>query len=52
MIVGKYRSEEKRPVALRSSGIAVKEVRIKIEPAIQKTRTGAAPTSCEKLNAT
>jgi len=52
MIVDKYRSREKLPVALRSSGTADCEVRIEIEPAIQKAKTGAAPSSCEELSAT
>jgi hypothetical protein len=52
MIVEKYRSKESLPVALRSSGTANEEVRVVIEPAIQKAKTGAAPSSCEKLSAT
>ena len=52
MIVDKYRSQERLPVALRSSGTANEEVRIEIEPAIQKAKTRAAPSSCEKLSAT
>ena len=48
----KYRSQERLPVTLRSSETAAKEVRIEIEPAIQKAKTGAAPTSCEKWSAT
>jgi hypothetical protein len=52
MIVDKYRSKESLPVALRSSGTANEEVRIVIEPAIQKAKNGAAPTSCEELSAT
>jgi hypothetical protein len=52
MFVGKYRSKERLPVALRSRGTAAGEVRIEIKPAIQKAKTGAAPTSCEKLSAT
>ena len=52
MIVDKYRSQERLPVALRSSETAAGEVTIEIEPAIQKAKTGAAPTSCEKLSAT
>jgi putative transposase len=52
MIVDKYRSKERLPVALRSSATAAGEVRIEIEPAIQNAKTGAAPTSCEKLSAT
>ena len=52
MIVDKYRTGESHPVALRSSGTATGEVRIEIEPAIQKAKTGAAPSSCEKLSAT
>ena len=52
MIVDKYRSQERLPVALCSSGTAAGEVRIEIEPARQKAKTGAAPTSCEKLSAT
>ena len=52
MIVDKYRTGESHPVALRSSGTATGEVRIEIEPAIQKAKTGAAPSSCEKWSAT
>jgi putative transposase len=52
MIVDKYRSHERLPVALCSSGTAAEEVRIEIEPTIQKAKTGAAPFSCEKLSAT
>jgi putative transposase len=52
VIVDKYRSREKLPVSLRSSGTADCEVRIEIEPAIQKAKTGAAPSSCEGLSAT
>jgi len=52
MIVDKYRSKESVPVALRSSGATNEEVRVVIEPAIQKAKTGAAPSSCEKLSAT
>ena len=47
----KYRSQERLPVALRSSGTAAGEVKIEIEPAKLKAKTGAAPTSCEKLSA-
>jgi hypothetical protein len=52
MIVDKYRSQERHPVALCSSGTANEEVRIEIEPAIQKAKTGAALSSCEQLSAT
>ncbi len=52
MIVDKYRTRERHPVTLRSSGTAPGEVRIEIEPAIQKAKTGAAPSSCEKWSAT
>jgi putative transposase len=52
MIVDKYRSKESPPVTLRSSGTASCEVGIEIEPAIQKAKTGAAPSSCEELSAT
>jgi hypothetical protein len=52
MIVDKYRSKERLPVALRSSGTAAGEVKIEIEPEIQKAKTGTAPSSCEKLSAT
>jgi hypothetical protein len=52
MIVDKYRSQERLPVALCSSGTAAGEVRIEIGPAIKKAKNGAAPTSCEKLSAT
>jgi putative transposase len=50
MIMDKYRSQERLSVALRSSETAAGEVRI--EPAIQKAKTGAASSSCEKLSAT
>jgi len=40
MIVDKYRSQERLPVALCSSGTAAGEVRIEIEPAIQKAKSG------------
>jgi putative transposase len=52
MIVDKYRSKERRPVALRSSGTAFEEVRNEIWPGIPNEKTGAAPFSCEKSNAT
>jgi putative transposase len=52
MIVDKYQSQERLPVALRSSGTADGEVRVEIEPAKPNANTGAAPTSCEKLSAT
>ena len=52
MIVDKYRSQERLPVALCSSGTAAEEVTIEIESAMQKAKTGAAPTSCEELSAT
>jgi hypothetical protein len=45
MIVDKYRSQEKLPVALCSSGTAAEEVRIEIEPARQKAKIGVAPFS-------
>lgn len=52
MIVDKYRSKERLPVALRSSGTAVEEIGIESESAIPIANTGAAPSSCEKLSAT
>jgi len=52
MIVDKYQSKERLPVALRSSGTADGEVRVEIEPTKPNANTGAAPTSCEKLSAT
>lgn len=52
MIVDKYRSNERLPVALRSSGTAVEEIGIESESAIPIANTGAAPSSCEKLSAT
>ena len=54
MIVNKYRSQERLPVALCSIGTAAGDVMIEIEPAIQKAKkkTGAAPSSCEKMSAT
>ena len=52
MIVDKYRTRERLPVALRSSGTEFEEVRIDSEPAIPIAKTGAAPSSCEKLSAT
>ena len=52
MIVDKYRTKEKLPVALRSSGTEFEEVRIESEPAIPIAKTGAAPSSCEKSSAT
>jgi len=51
-VVDTYRSQERCPVALRSSGAANEEVRIEIAPAIQKAKTGAAPSSCGQLSAT
>jgi putative transposase len=52
MIVDKYRTKERLPVALRSSGTEIEEVRVESEPAMQIAKTGAAPSSCEKLSAT
>jgi putative transposase len=52
MIVDKYRSAERLPVALRSSGTALEEVRFDNESEIPNAKTGAAPSSCEKLSAT
>jgi putative transposase len=52
VIVDKYRSNERLPVALRSSGTAVEEIGIESESAIPIANTGAAPSSCEKLSAT
>jgi hypothetical protein len=52
MIVDKYRTKERLPVALRSSGTAFEEVRNDIWPAIPNAKTGAAPSSCEKSSAT
>ena len=52
MIVDKYRSKGRLPVALLSSGTAVKEIGIESESAIPIAKTGAAPSSCEKLSAT
>ena len=52
MIMDKYGAKERLPVALRSSGTEFEEVRIESEPAIPNTKTGAAPSSCEKSSAT
>lgn len=52
MIVDKYRRKGRLPVALRSSGTAVKEIGIESESAIPIANIGAAPSSCEKLSAT
>jgi putative transposase len=52
MIVDKYRTRERLPVALRSSGTVVEEIGIESESAIPIAKTGAAPSSCEKLSAT
>lgn len=52
MIVDKYRTTERLPVALRSSGTAFEEVRFENESEMQNAKTGAAPFSCEKLSAT
>jgi putative transposase len=52
MIVDKYRTKERLPVALRSSGTEFEEVRIESEPAIPNAKTGAAPSSCERSSAT
>jgi len=55
MIVDKYRTGESHPVALRSNGTATGEVRIKIEPARQKAKTGVQLNSwtglCRKSQA-
>ena len=51
-IVDKYRTKERLPVALRSSGTEFEEVRIESESAIPIAKTGAAPSSCEKSSAT
>jgi hypothetical protein len=48
MIVDKYRTTERLPVTLRSSGTAFEEVKIENESAIPNAKTGAAPSSCEK----
>jgi putative transposase len=47
MNVDKYRTKERLPVALRSSGIEFGKVRIDREPEIPIAKTGAAPSSCE-----
>jgi putative transposase len=52
MIVDKYCTKERLPVALRSSGAALEEVKNNIWPAISNATTGAAPSSCEKSSAT
>ncbi len=52
MIVDKYRTTERLPVALRSSGIAFGEVRFDNGSAIQNAKTGAAPSSCVRSSAT
>ncbi|MCJ7799832.1 MAG: integrase core domain-containing protein [Polaromonas sp.] len=52
IIVVKYRTQKRLPVALRSSRTEFEEARIEIEPAIPNTKTGAAPSSCEKSRAT
>ena len=52
MIVDKYRTKERLPVTLRSSGTDFEEFRIENEPAIPIAKTGAAPSSCDKLRAT
>ena len=52
VIVDKYRTKERLPVALRSSGTAFEEVRNDIWPAISNAKTGAAPSSCGKSSAT
>ena len=52
MIVDKYRTKERLPVALRSSGTEFEEVRIASESAIPIAKTGAAPFNCEKSSAT
>ena len=52
MIMDKYRTKERLPVALRSSGTEFEEVRIESESAIPIAKIGAAPSSCEKSSAT
>jgi hypothetical protein len=52
MIVDKYRTKERLPVARHSGGITVEEVRRESEPAIPNAKTGAAPSSYEKSSAT
>jgi putative transposase len=52
MIVDKYQTQERLQVALRSSWTEAGEVRIEIEPAKPNAKTGAVPSSCEKLSAT
>jgi putative transposase len=47
MIVDKYGSAPGLPIALRSTGTAFDEVRLKIS-GMQDTKTGAAPSSCVK----
>jgi len=52
MIMDKYRTAERLPVALRSSGTAFEEVRFENGSEIQNAKTGAAPSSCVKSSAT
>lgn len=52
MIVDKFQSTERLPVALRSRGTAFEEVRFDNESDIPNAKTGAAPSSCERSSAT
>ena len=52
MILDKYRSKERLPLARRSSGTEFEEVRVENELAIPISKTGAAPSSCVKSGAT
>ena len=52
MIVDKYGATPGLPIALRSTATKFGEVRIENDSAIQKAKTGAAPSSCVKSGAT
>jgi hypothetical protein len=52
MIVDKYRTRERLPVSLRSSGTELGEVKIESKTVGYEEKTGAAPSSREKSSAT
>ena len=52
MIVDKYGATQGLPIALRSTATELGKVRVENEPAIQHSKTGAAPSSCVKSGAT
>ena len=52
MIVDKYGTKQRLPIALLCTGTEFEEVRIENQSAIENAKTGAAPSSCVKSSAT